>query len=138
LLFRTVDNVALTLDCKREDREQAPNATVVDSQSIEALVVRFQHLRPIAVGTDGKLLMVNLTIADISHGAGAQTIVPAVRKAWPWVKHLFANLACVRTRLMDAAAHCDFVLGDRPPSRQGARRQCFAYGGGWPSVPAAG
>jgi len=66
--------------------------------------------RHIAVDTDGRLLMVNLTTADISDSAGAQTIVAAIRKRWPWLKHLFADGAYDRTRLMDAAAYRDFVL----------------------------
>ncbi len=47
--------------------------------------------RHIAVDTDGRLLMVNLTPADISDSADAQTIVAAIRKRWPWLKHLFAD-----------------------------------------------
>ena len=39
--------------------------------------------RHIAVDTDGRLLMVNLTTADISDSAGAQAIVAAIRKRWP-------------------------------------------------------
>lgn len=35
--------------------------------------------RHVAVDTDGRLLMVNLTTADISDSAGAQTIVAAIR-----------------------------------------------------------
>jgi hypothetical protein len=38
--------------------------------------------RYIAVDTDGRLLMVNLTTADISHSAGAQTILDDIRKRW--------------------------------------------------------
>ena len=45
----------------------------------------------IAVATDGRLLMVNLTTADISDSAGAQAILNTIRKRWPWVKHLFAD-----------------------------------------------
>ena len=41
--------------------------------------------------TDGRLLMLNLTTADISDSAGAQLILDAIRKRWPWVKHLFAD-----------------------------------------------
>jgi hypothetical protein len=49
--------------------------------------------RHIAVDTNGRLLMVNLTPADISDLAGAQAILDAVRKRRPWVKHLFADAA---------------------------------------------
>lgn len=90
----------------------------MDSQSIKApaaekrgfdagkkVVGRKRH---IAVDTDGRLLMVNLTAADISDSAGAQTIVAAIRKRWPWLKHLFADGAYDRTRLMDAAGYREF------------------------------
>lgn len=120
LLFRTIHDVALMLDREREGREQSPSAAVIDSQSVKApaaeergfdaakkVVGRKRH---IAVDTDGRLLMVNLTTADISDSAGAQSIVAAVRKRWPWLRHLFADGAYDRTKLMDAAAYRDFVL----------------------------
>ncbi|CAH1673109.1 hypothetical protein CHELA40_13806 [Chelatococcus asaccharovorans] len=80
---------------------------MIDSQSIKAphadargydagkkIVGRKRH---IAVDTDGRLLMVNLTTADISDRAGAQAILDAIRKRWPWVKHLFADAAYNRS-----------------------------------------
>ena len=76
-----------------------PTGGVIDSQSVKApeaktigydagkkIVGRKRH---IAVDTDGRLLMVNLTTADISGSAGAQTILDSMRKRWPWLKHLF-------------------------------------------------
>lgn len=120
LLFRTIHDVALMLDREREGREQSPSAAVIDSQSIKAPAARQRGFdagkkvvgrkRHIAVDTDGRLLMVNLTTADISDSAGAQDIVSVIRKRWPWLKHLFADGAYDRTRLMDAAAYRDFVL----------------------------
>lgn len=38
--------------------------------------------RHIAVDTDGRLLRVNLTTADISDSAGGQMILDAIRKRW--------------------------------------------------------
>jgi transposase len=64
----------------------------------------------VIVDTDGRLLGVNLTPADISDSAGAQLILDAIRKRWPWIKHLFADGAYDRTRLMDKAAFLDFVV----------------------------
>ena len=54
--------------------------------------------------------MVNLTTADVSDSAGAQLILDGIRKRWPWLKHLFADGAYDRTRLMDKAAFLDFVI----------------------------
>lgn len=54
--------------------------------------------------------MVNLTTADISDPAGAQTILEAMRKRWPWMKHLFADGTYDRKKLMDKAAFLDFTV----------------------------
>ncbi len=54
--------------------------------------------------------MVDLTHADISYSAGARAVLDGIRKRWPWVKHLFADGACDRLKLMDKAAYLDFVV----------------------------
>lgn len=54
--------------------------------------------------------MVNLTTADISDSAGAQMILDSVRNRWPWLKHLFADGAYDRTKLMDKVAFLDFIV----------------------------
>jgi len=120
LLFRTIHDVALMIDRERSGREASPTAGVLDSQSVKApsakergfdagkkVVGRKRH---VAVDTDGRLLMVNLTPADISDSAGAQMILAAIRKRWPWLKHLFADGAYDRGKLMDKAAFLDFVV----------------------------
>jgi len=121
MLFQTIHDVALMMDRERAGREASPSGGVLDSQSVKApapgavrgydaakkTVGRKRH---VAVDTDGRLLMVNLTPADISDSAGAQMILDAIRKRWPWVKHLFADGAYDRTQLMDKAAFLDFVI----------------------------
>jgi putative transposase len=52
----------------------------------------------------------NLTSADIADSAGAQIILHAIRNRWPWLKHLFADGAYDRRKLMDKAAFEDFVI----------------------------
>src|SRR5271170_174390 len=119
-LFQTIHDVALMLDRERVGREASPTAGVIDSQSVKApqaktrgydagkkIVGRKRH---IAVDTDGRLLMVHLTPADISDSAGAQMILDGVRNRWPWLKHLFADGAYDRTQLMDKAAFRDFTI----------------------------
>ena len=120
LMFQTIHDVALMLDRERSGREASPSGGVIDSQSVKApgaktrgydagkkIVGRKRH---IAVDTDGRLLMVNLTTADISDSAGAQMILDSVRKRWPWLKHLFADGAYDRTKLMEKAAFLDFTV----------------------------
>jgi transposase len=120
LLFRTIHDIALMADRERAGREASPTAGIIDSQSIKApnakhrgydagkkIVGRKRH---IAVDTDGRLLMINLTTADISDSAGAQMILDAIRKRWPWLKHFFADGAYDRGQLMDKAAFLNFVI----------------------------
>ncbi|HEY5207217.1 MAG TPA: IS5 family transposase [Roseiarcus sp.] len=119
-LFETIHDMAVMIDRERVGREASPSAGVIDSQSVKApgaevrgydagkkIVGRKRH---IAVDTDGRLLMINLTTADISDSAGAQMILDQIRKRWPWVKHLFADGAYDRRTLMDKAAYKDFVI----------------------------
>jgi putative transposase len=101
LLFRTIHDVALTLNRDRQAREESPSAVVVDSQSIKAPMAQKRgydagnktlgRKEQIASDTDDRLLMVNLTTADRSDSAGAQAVPEANRKRWPWLKHLFAD-----------------------------------------------
>ena len=66
--------------------------------------------RHIAVDTEGHLLMLNLTSADVQDAAGAELIVKAIRKRWPWLKHFFADGAYDRGKLVSLAAYQDFTL----------------------------
>src|SRR5450631_2555791 len=120
-LFQTIHDLALMLDREQAGREASPSGGVIDSQSVKAPAPNAQRgydagkkivgrKRHIAVDTDGRLLMVNLTTADISDSAGAQSILDAIRKRWPWIKHLFADGAYDRRQLLDKAAYLDFVI----------------------------
>ena len=94
LLFRTIHDIALMIDRERAGREASPTGGVLDSQSVKAPAAKERGFdggkkivgrkRHIAVDTDGRLLMVNLTPADISDSAGGQMILDAIRKRWPW------------------------------------------------------
>lgn len=66
--------------------------------------------RHIAVDTDGRLLAVNLTPADVADSTGAQMVLDALVKRWPWVKHLFGDPAYDRRTLLDKAAFLDFTV----------------------------
>lgn len=121
LLFRTLHDVALMLDRERVGREASPTAGVIDSQTIKAPAApggggydaakRVKgRKRHVAVDTDGRLLLVNLTPADVQDAAGAEKIIKAVRRRWPWLKHLFADGAYDRGTLMSHAAYRDFVI----------------------------
>ena len=119
LLFQTVHD--LMLDREQAGREASPTAGVVDSQTVKAphapggggydAAKRTKgRKRHVAVDTDGRLLMVNLTTADVQDATGAEEILRAVRERWPWLKHLFADGAYDRGRLASLAAYKDFTL----------------------------
>ncbi len=121
MLFRSIHNIAVMVDRERAGREASPTAGVLDSQTVKAPAAGAKRgydgakrtvgrKRHIAVDTDGRLLMVNLTTADISDSAGAQAILDAPRKRWPWIRHLFADSAYDRGKLMDKAAFLDFTV----------------------------
>ncbi|NJM36088.1 MAG: IS5 family transposase [Rhodomicrobium sp.] len=121
LLFRTIHDLAVMIDRENAGREASPSGGILDSQTVKApapgaqrsfdggkkIVGRKRH---VAVDTDGRLLLVNLTPAGISDSAGAQTVLEAIRKRWPWIKHLFADSAYDRGKLMDKATYLDFVI----------------------------
>ena len=64
-------------------------------------------------------------------------ILDAIRKRWPWLKHLFADGAYDRTELMDKAAFLDFVVEIvRRIDTSRASRSCRVAGSS--SAPSAG
>ncbi len=121
LMFKTIHDVALMIDRAQAGRDPEPSAAVIDSQSIKApaahgtrgydgakkIVGRKRH---VAVDTDGRLLMVNITTANIADSAGAQAVLDAIHTRWRWVRHLFADSAYDRRQLLDKAAFLGFTL----------------------------
>jgi putative transposase len=75
---------------ERAGREASPSGGVLDSQTVKAPFAEARgydggkksvgRKRHVAVDTDGRLLMINLTTADISDSAGAQMILDGIRK----------------------------------------------------------
>jgi transposase len=84
-LFQTIHDIELMLDRERAGREASPSAAIIDSQTVKAPHAKIRgydaakrivgRKRHIAVDTDGRLLMVNLTPADIADSTGAQAIL---------------------------------------------------------------
>lgn len=120
MLFQTIHDLALMIDRMCHEREVAPSAGIVDSQSVKAPGARKRgydankkvsgRKRHIAVDTDGRPLAMNLTPADIADSIGAQMVLDGLVERWPWVKHLFGDSAYDRRTLMDKAALLDFTV----------------------------
>jgi transposase len=144
-LFQTIHDVALMLDRERAGREASPSAAVIDSQSVKApqaktrgydagkkIVGRKRH---IAVDTDGRLLMVHLTPADISDSAGAQAILDAIRTRW--------SSTCSPTALTTGSSSwtrpptwTSSSRSSAAPTSRKASRSCPAAG--WSNGPSVG
>ena len=142
-MFQTIHDVALMLDRERVGRRASPTGGVIDSQSVKApeaktrgydagkkIVGRKRH---IAVDTDGRLLMVGLTTADISDSAGAQMILDGVRKRWPWLN------ICSPTAPMSAPNSWTRPPSSTSPSRSSAdpippRASRSSHAAGWSSA----
>lgn len=120
LLFKTIHDLALMLDRLVAERDAAPSAGVLDSQSVKAPAAKergydaFKKVkgrkRHIAVDTDGRLLALNLTPADVADSSGALLVLEALKERWPWVKHVFGDAAYDRRALLDKAAFLDFTV----------------------------
>ena len=137
LLFRTIHDVALMIDRERSGRATSPTAGVIDSQSVKAPAARKRgydaakkvvgRKRHIAVDADGRLLMVNLTTADIADSAGAQIILEAIRRRWPWIQHLFADGAYDRRKLMEVVRRIEGEPGFKVLPRRWVVERTFAW-----------
>ncbi len=102
------------------ERSALPSAGVVDSQSVKAPAAKergydaFKKVkgrkRHIAVDTDGRLLAVNLTPADVADSTGALVVLDALKQKWPGLKHLFGDAAYDHRALMGKAAFLDFTV----------------------------
>ena len=104
---------------------------ILDSQSIKVpqakergidgnkkIVVRKRH---VAVDSDGRLLLVNLTPANIADSVGVQAVLEGMKKNWPSIKYFFADGAYERRQLMDKATYLDFIVEivKRHPAQKG-------------------
>jgi transposase len=132
-----IHDVALMIDRERAGRAASLTAGVIDSQLMKAPAAKKRgynaakrivgRKRRIAVDTDGRRLMVNLTTADIADSAGAQIILRAIRRRRPChVARLLAR-ASVSGAAFRSIPHASAASSTRaaPPPKPPERRGLF-------------
>ena len=100
--------------------EVTPLPWHIDSQSVKAPQAKERGIdgnkkivgrkRHVAVDSDGRLLLVNLTPANIADSVGAQAVLDGMKKNWPSIKHFFADGAYERRQLMNKEKFLDFIV----------------------------